>query len=72
MYVVLEYLVYLAFVSVLGLVLFGAAVLGLVAKTGATRLAAQAAVRLPRFAAYLSPRQLTDLKKNHESSLARS
>jgi hypothetical protein len=70
MYVVLEYLVYLAIVSFLGLAFFLAAALGLVAKTGATWLAAQGAEKLPKIASNLSPRRLTDLKKNHEGSLA--
>jgi hypothetical protein len=72
MYVVAEYLVSLAIVTVIGLVLFGAAVVGLVAKAGAARVAAEAAEKLPRIAAHLSPRQLPDLKKNHQSSLAGS
>jgi hypothetical protein len=71
MYGIMEYLVLLAIVSVFGLVLFGAAVVGLVAKTGATKLAAQAAEKLPRVAAHLSPRQLTAFRKTHQDSPAR-
>ncbi|HET7842261.1 MAG TPA: hypothetical protein VFM21_11670 [Terriglobia bacterium] len=71
MYVVVEYLVYLGIVSFLGLFLFGAAVIGLVAKTGASKLADQAANKLPKIASHLSPRQVADLKNDAQDSLAR-
>lgn len=58
MYVILEYLTYVLVVSFFGLVLFGAAVLGLVAKTGAAKLADQAANKIPQIASRLSSRQI--------------
>ncbi len=72
MYVVLEYLVYLGIVSFLGLLLFGAAVLGLVAKTGASKLADQAANKLPKIASHLSPQHVAHLKTDAQDSAAQS
>ena len=66
MYTVSEYLILLAIVTVFGLILFTAAVLGLVARAGARRVAAQAARKLPRLAAHLSSRHLIHLKKTSQ------
>jgi hypothetical protein len=71
MYVIVEYLVYLGVVFFLGLILFGATVIGLVAKTGASRLAAEAANRLPKIASHLSPHHLANLKNDAQDSPAR-
>jgi hypothetical protein len=56
-FILLEYLTYLALASVLGLVLFAAAVLILVTRKGARKLWEQAAARIPQLAARLSMRQ---------------
>lgn len=72
MYVLQEYLISLALVSLLGLVLFGVAVIGLVGKSGADWLAASAAKRLPRIATHLPPRTLEGFAKNHRGPIAQS
>ncbi len=64
MYVILEYLTYLAIVSFLGLILFGASVLGLVVKTGASKLADETALKIPQIASRLSSGDAADIKKS--------
>lgn len=61
MYVLLEYLTYLAVVSVVGLALFGATALGLAAKEEAAKLKQQTSAKLPRIATRLSLGHLADL-----------
>ena len=64
MYVILEYLTYLAVVSFLGLVLFGATVLGMVVKTGASKLADETALKIPQIVSRFSSDEAPDLKKH--------
>jgi hypothetical protein len=72
MYVLLEYLTYLAVVSFLGLVLFGTAVLGLVVKTGASKLADQAAGKIPQIVSRIPSRDATDIRDGQHDRLAPS
>jgi hypothetical protein len=70
MYVVEEYLACLAVIAFFAMVLFGAAVLGLVVKTGASLLADQAAAKIPQIASRISPREIPDFKKDHSNQHA--
>jgi choline dehydrogenase-like flavoprotein len=68
MYVIMEYLTCLAFVSLLGLVLFGASVLGLVVKTGVSKLADETALKVPLVTSRLTSDGPPRFKKSkHES-----
>lgn len=64
MYVILEYLTYLAVVFFLGLVLFGASVLGLVVKTGASKLADETALKIPPIVSRFTSDNVADLNRD--------
>ena len=66
MYVIMEYLTWLAIVSLLGLVLFGASLLGLAVKTGVSKLTDQAALKVPQVISQLTPD--AGLKKSKQES----
>ncbi len=70
MYVIMEYFTYLAIVSLLGLILFGASVLGLVVKTGLSKLAGETALKVPQIISRLTSEDAAGLKKSkHETPL---
>jgi hypothetical protein len=69
MYVIMEYLTWLAILSLLGLALFGASVLGLLVKTGVSKLSDQAALKLPQVVSRLTaPDGAPGRKKSKQES----
>lgn len=73
MYVLQEYLISLAVVFLLGLVLFGVAVVVLVAQSAVSRVAATTVRSLPKIFAHVAPpRHVAVLKKGHEGPLVQS